>query len=1198
MKPRRVLRGPRLMIGTAVVFAAVAAALVVPGLADATPAPPVISAPLDNAVLGAAWNRTITFTNADQTGVVSYTLYRAPALGSCAATLPPEAFAVATGVAPSTTFALVDQDSTLPPGDELTDGQWCYWLNADGVDLLSDPVEITYDGTTPAAASITSPTQAVTVRTHPTFTYAPSGGSDGNGPYSYQLWRDGANTSISSTGGTLTDSAPLTDGLPHTYVVRAVDAAGNFADSAGIDVTYDTTPPATPASLSPTGSVRMNTDPTFSYTPDSDASGAYTYKLFRGGSDTSISTTGGSLTDTATLSSGTTYTYSIHVFDVAGNETDSPDIHVAYDTTPPVAPTLTPSGSVVLNADPTFTYGTGSDGGGGYTYHLFRGGIDTGISSTTGSIADTATLTTATTYVYKVRAVDAAGNFADSATVNVIYDTTVPAAPAALSPSSAVAMHTDPTFTYTPTGDTNGAYTYKLYRNGVYTTISTTGGSLTDTASLTNGTTYTYSVRVFDVAGNETDSPDVLVTYDTTAPSVPPTPSLLSGSTPRNSPPTLVVGGSTDSLGGTVKYQLFRGSTAIGSPVVAGSVLDSGIVADGSDDGVKVYTVKAIDNAGNTSAASSVFNVQIDGTPPTTPSTAPTLVSGSTTRNSPPTFNLGGSSDTGGGTLKYQLYRDGSALGAPLVAGTFTDSSLVLTGAGDGPYHYTMRAIDPSGNLSGSSAELVITIDAGPPSVPDGLGAASLRTRTAPVISWTQSTGVPAAYSVYRDGASIGTVNFPATTFVDATLPLNGTTEGYHSYTVVAVDAAQNASAPSVALNVFVDTTRPTAVGQLTAASPTAAKPTIVWPVSTVSDVVGYDVYRGSTLLNPGTLVTGTSFTDASVTGDGAYTYTVRAVDGAGNESLDSPSVAVLFDRTGPTAPGVTASAGATGGTATVNWSAAADAGSGLAGYQVRRSAANGAAPASVADGTPVCGNLPASATVCVDAGLAAGATYHYSVFAVDGVGNVSPAGQSGAVAIPGGTDRVAPKAPTALRKAVAGSLVTLSWKNPKADVANVKVIWNALRAPRSATDGKSIYHGGGTHVSLKLQKLPAGKQVRFAVFALDHAGNASVAARLTLSVPQASPVSLAPNGRLSGSPSLTWNSVTGATYYNVQVFEGTQATKRVGISWPTTTGWKLPGSDMKKGKTYTWYVWPGIGAKASAKYGKLIGKVTFTYAG
>ncbi len=61
-------------------------------------------------------------------------------------------------------------------------------------------------------------------------------------------------------------------------------------------------------------------------------------------------------------------------------------------------------------------------------------------------------------------------------------------------------------------------------------------------------------------------------------------------------------------------------------------------------------------------------------------------------------------------------------------------------------------------------------------------------------------------------------------------------------------------------------------------------------------------------------------------------------------------------------------------------------------------------------------------------------------------------------------------------------------------------------------------------------------------MFAADKAGNVSVAARATVIVPRPSPVSLAPNGKLSGSPDLTWNAVTGATYYNVQVFEGTQA--------------------------------------------------------
>ncbi len=142
------------------------------------------------------------------------------------------------------------------------------------------------------------------------------------------------------------------------------------------------------------------------------------------------------------------------------------------------------------------------------------------------------------------------------------------------------------------------------------------------------------------------------------------------------------------------------------------------------------------------------------------------------------------------------------------------------------------------------------------------------------------------------------------------------------------------------------------------------------------------------------------------------------------------------------------------------------------------------------------------------------------------------------------------------------------------------------------------MFRGKGTKTTLKLPKLSTGKQVRFAAFALDRAGNVSPAARATIIVPKPSSVSLAPNGQLAGSPNLTWNPVTGATYYNVQVFEGTQAAKRVGIAWPAITKYTLPGKELKKGKTYTWYVWPGIGAKAAAKYGKLIGKVTFKYVG
>ncbi len=68
-------------------------------------------------------------------------------------------------------------------------------------------------------------------------------------------------------------------------------------------------------------------------------------------------------------------------------------------------------------------------------------------------------------------------------------------------------------------------------------------------------------------------------------------------------------------------------------------------------------------------------------------------------------------------------------------------------------------------------------------------------TRNRPVLIWSASTdnlGVISAYRVYRNGTLIGTVT-NQTTFTD----LNASRRTTHSYTVVAVDASGNASAPS-----------------------------------------------------------------------------------------------------------------------------------------------------------------------------------------------------------------------------------------------------------------------------------------------------------------------------------------------------------------------------------------------------------------
>ncbi len=83
-------------------------------------------------------------------------------------------------------------------------------------------------------------------------------------------------------------------------------------------------------------------------------------------------------------------------------------------------------------------------------------------------------------------------------------------------------------------------------------------------------------------------------------------------------------------------------------------------------------------------------------------------------------------------------------------------------------------------------------------------------------------------------------------------------------------------------------------------------------------------------------------------------------------------------------------------------------------------------------------------------------------------------------------------------------------------------------------------------------------------------------------------------------TPKLRWPAVANATYYNVQVFvKG----RKVLTAWPKKNSlqlaakWKLNGKKytLPRGVKVTWYVWPATGTIATPKFGKLIGKSSFS---
>ncbi len=171
------------------------------------------------------------------------------------------------------------------------------------------------------------------------------------------------------------------------------------------------------------------------------------------------------------------------------------------------------------------------------------------------------------------------------------------------------------------------------------------------------------------------------------------------------------------------------------------------------------------------------------------------------------------------------------------------------------------------------------------------------------------------------------------------------------------------------------DTTAPSVPGNVTAQAQSASSITVSWAASTDNvGVTGYEVYRGSTLVGS---PVGTSFTDLNLTANTAYTYTVRAVDAAGNRSAASPPATATTaapDTTAPSVPQNVSAASTSAGTALVSWTASTD-NVGITGYEIYR------------NGTLVGTTASVSYT---DSGLAGGTSYSYTVKAFDAAGNRS----------------------------------------------------------------------------------------------------------------------------------------------------------------------------------------------------------------
>ncbi len=185
-------------------------------------------------------------------------------------------------------------------------------------------------------------------------------------------------------------------------------------------------------------------------------------------------------------------------------------------------------------------------------------------------------------------------------------DTTPPSAPSNLQSTGKTA--TSVSLSWTASTDNVGVTGYDVYR-GSTKVGSPTGTSFTDTG-LTASTSYSYTVKAHDAAGNSSAASNAITVTtdsggggDTTPPSAP---SSLHSTGKTSNSVSLAWTASTDNVGVT-GYDVYRGSTKVGTPTGT-SYTDGGLSANTS----YTYTVKARDAAGNVSAASNAVTVTTD----------------------------------------------------------------------------------------------------------------------------------------------------------------------------------------------------------------------------------------------------------------------------------------------------------------------------------------------------------------------------------------------------------------------------------------------------------------------------------------------------------------------------------------------------------------------------------------------------------
>ena len=228
------------------------------------------------------------------------------------------------------------------------------------------------------------------------------------------------------------------------------------------------------------------------------------------------------------LTAGTTYQYRVRAYNTAGNSAYSNTASATTTVTLPAAPSAL-SATAASSTQINLAWTDNSNNEDGFRIERCQ---DAGCSTFT-EIATVAAnvvsyqntgLTAGTTYQYRVRAYNTAGNSAYSNTASATTTVTLPAAPSAL--SATAASSTQINLAWTDNSNNEDGFRIERCQNAGCSTfieIATVAANVVSyqNTGLTAGTTYQYRVRAYNTGGNSAYSNTASATTTVTLPAAP-----------------------------------------------------------------------------------------------------------------------------------------------------------------------------------------------------------------------------------------------------------------------------------------------------------------------------------------------------------------------------------------------------------------------------------------------------------------------------------------------------------------------------------------------------------------------------------------------------------------------------------------------------------------------------------------------------